>query len=281
MSTARVAILMGSDSDLPVMSETARVLRQLEIDFRLEVTSAHRSPARTSGIVHDCEAAGVQVFVAGAGGAAHLAGVIAAHTTRPVLGVPLAATDLDGLDSLLSTVQMPAGIPVGTLAIGKAGAANAGWLAAAILALSDRALAERLRERRAGMEQQVAAKSAPCSRSSGDQVLERLGHRELDHGLGRDVHRVARQRIAADPRLAVLHLELAEPLERYFSPTLDRPLDDGRHGLEEPLGVSLVHRGLDGQRVDEFRPCHASPPSLELWRRGSITIPLKKSTGLC
>lgn len=162
--SARVTILMGSDSDLPVMSGTAKILRQLEVPFQLEVTSAHRSPERTMSIVRKAEADGVQVFIAGAGGAAHLAGVVAAHTTRPVLGVPLCATDLQGLDSLLATVQMPAGIPVGTLAVGKAGAANAGWLAVSILALSDPALAGRLKERRAAMEQQVAAKSAAAQK---------------------------------------------------------------------------------------------------------------------
>jgi 5-(carboxyamino)imidazole ribonucleotide mutase len=157
--TARVAILMGSDSDLPAMAETAAVLRKLEVPFRLDVTSAHRSPERTSRIVNDAEADGVQVFVAGAGAAAHLAGVVAAHTIRPVLGVPLAASALNGIDALLATAQMPAGIPVGTLAIGKAGAANAGWLAAAILALSDESLARRIREQRKAMADKVAVKS--------------------------------------------------------------------------------------------------------------------------
>jgi 5-(carboxyamino)imidazole ribonucleotide mutase len=155
----RVAILMGSDSDLDVMAEAARVLRRLGVDFDLHVSSAHRSPERTREIVSEAEAAGVQVFIAGAGAAAHLAGVVAAHTTRPVLGVPLASSDLSGLDALLSTAQMPAGIAVGTLAIGKGGAANAGWLAASILALSDAPLAERLRGERQAMAAQVADRS--------------------------------------------------------------------------------------------------------------------------
>jgi len=155
----RVAILMGSDSDLPVMSEAAGVLGDLEIEYEVAVTSAHRSPQRTVRVVADAVARGVQVFIVGAGGAAHLAGTVAAHTTRPVLGVPLAASDLQGLDALLATVQMPAGIPVGTLAIGTAGAANAAWLAASILALEDETLAARLDERRRAMAQKVERKS--------------------------------------------------------------------------------------------------------------------------
>jgi phosphoribosylaminoimidazole carboxylase PurE protein len=155
----QVAILMGSDSDLPVMSEAARVLNSLGVAFEVEVTSAHRSPQRTVEIVTGAEQRGVKVFVVGAGSAAHLAGVVAAHTTRPVLGVPLAASDLQGLDALLATVQMPAGIPVGTLAIGKAGAANAAWPAVAILAIEDNDLAGRLAEQRRGMAEKVARKS--------------------------------------------------------------------------------------------------------------------------
>jgi len=157
---ASVAILMGSDSDLPVMAEAARILRDLDVGYEVHVTSAHRTPARTTEIIEDAAGRGVQVFIAGAGSAAHLAGVVAAHTTLPVLGVPLAASDLQGLDSLLATVQMPAGIPVGTLAIGKAGAANAAWLAASILALADTALAARLRDARRSMATKVEEKSA-------------------------------------------------------------------------------------------------------------------------
>lgn len=157
--TPRVAILMGSDSDLPVMAEAAKILKKLDVAFELEVTSAHRSPERTVGIVRGAAERGVRVFIVGAGGAAHLGGVVAAHTTLPVLGVPLAATDLQGLDALLATVQMPAGIAVGTLAVGRAGAANAGWLAASILALSDEALARRLGDERKAMAEKVASKS--------------------------------------------------------------------------------------------------------------------------
>ncbi len=155
----KVAILMGSDSDLPVMAESARVLERLGVPYEIEITSAHRSPDRTAEIVRQAPARGIRVFVVGAGGAAHLAGAVAAHTTLPVLGVPLASSDLQGLDALLSTVQMPAGVPVGALAIGKAGAANAAILAAEILALSDAGLAARLSAEREAMEARVRAAS--------------------------------------------------------------------------------------------------------------------------
>jgi phosphoribosylaminoimidazole carboxylase PurE protein len=155
----KVAILMGSDSDLPVMAETARMLESLGVPYELEITSAHRTPERTAEIVRSAPSRGVKVIVAGAGGAAHLAGVVASLTTLPVLGVPLPSSELNGLDSLLSTVQMPAGIPVGTLAIGRAGAANAAILAAEILALSDGALAERLAAARREMAAKVEARS--------------------------------------------------------------------------------------------------------------------------
>jgi 5-(carboxyamino)imidazole ribonucleotide mutase len=154
-NVTRVAILMGSNSDLPVMAEAARELKKLDVSYEVEVTSAHRTPARTAQYVRDAEARGVLVFVVGAGMAAHLAGAVAANTTRPVLGVPLEAGPLSGLDALLATVQMPRGIPVGTLAIGKAGAANAGLLAAQILALHDPALARRLAEQREAMARKV------------------------------------------------------------------------------------------------------------------------------
>ena len=158
-SKARVAILLGSDSDLPVMAEAARILQRLGVTYDLQVTSAHRSPERTVEIVADAQKRGVRVFIVGAGGAAHLAGVVAAHSQVPVLGVPLAATALNGIDALLATVQMPAGIPVGTLAVGKAGAANAGWLAVSILALEDEALAAKLTAERRAMADGVARKS--------------------------------------------------------------------------------------------------------------------------
>jgi len=155
----RVAILMGSDSDLAVMSHAARILERFDVSYDIEITSAHRTPERTVEIVRRAQEGGTAVFIVGAGGAAHLAGVVAAHTHRPVLGVPLASTDLAGLDALLATVQMPGGIPVGTLAIGAAGAKNAGLLACAILALSDPVLAERLVAYRLEMAEGVERKS--------------------------------------------------------------------------------------------------------------------------
>ena len=158
-ATPRVAILIGSDSDLPVMAEAARVLDRLEVGFELTVSSAHRTPERTTELVRSAPERGIRVFICGAGSAAHLAGVVAAHTTLPVLGVPLASSDLQGLDALLATVQMPAGIAVGTLAIGKAGAANAAWLAAQILALGDPTLAERLVTERSAMTDTITRKS--------------------------------------------------------------------------------------------------------------------------
>ena len=149
MSAApRVAILMGSASDLEQMAEAARELERFGVPYEVRVTSAHRTPSETAAYVKDAEVRGVLVFIAGAGMAAHLAGAVAANTSRPVLGVPLGGSTLGGLDALLSTVQMPKGVPVATLAIGKAGAGNAGVLAAQILALSDAGLAEKLAQRR-------------------------------------------------------------------------------------------------------------------------------------
>jgi phosphoribosylaminoimidazole carboxylase PurE protein len=144
MSQIQVLILMGSDSDAPVMKGAMDVLRELGVSCDMTVASAHRSPARVQRLVADAPARGVQVFIVGAGAAAHLAGVVAAHTARPVIGVPIDASPLHGFDALLSTVQMPPGVPVATVAVGKAGAINAGVLAAQILALADASLAARL-----------------------------------------------------------------------------------------------------------------------------------------
>ena len=144
MSKPLVAIVMGSDSDLDIMREASRMLEEFGIAYEMDIASAHRSPARTSRFAREAAGRGIRVIIAGAGGAAHLAGVIAAESTLPVIGVPIPSTALAGLDSLLSIVQMPAGIPVATVAIGKAGAANAGILAAQMLALSDAALAKKL-----------------------------------------------------------------------------------------------------------------------------------------
>src|SRR5437660_9052228 len=137
MSKPLVSIVMGSDSDLEIMREAAKALEGFGIEYELDVTSAHRSPDRTAEFARRAAGRGIRIIIAGAGGAAHLAGVIAAHTTLPVIGVPIPSTSLNGLDSLLATVQMPAGIPVATVAIGKAGACNAGVLGAQILALSN------------------------------------------------------------------------------------------------------------------------------------------------
>jgi phosphoribosylaminoimidazole carboxylase PurE protein len=144
MTKPIVSIVMGSDSDLEIMREAGKTLEEFGIPYEMDITSAHRSPARTSEFARHAAARGIKVIVAGAGGAAHLAGVIAAETTLPVIGVPIPSSSLQGLDSLLAIVQMPAGIPVATLAIGKAGAGNAGILAAQMLALSDESLAAKL-----------------------------------------------------------------------------------------------------------------------------------------
>lgn len=157
---ARVLILMGSDSDWEVMAEARKALLEMGVASEVHVSSAHRTPARTGELARQAAGRGIQVIICGAGAAAHLAGVVAAETGLPVLGVPLAASDLKGLDALLAIAQMPAGVPVGTLAIGKAGARNAGLLAARILALGDPAVAEKVREQRARMAQEVEAKDA-------------------------------------------------------------------------------------------------------------------------
>jgi 5-(carboxyamino)imidazole ribonucleotide mutase len=158
--TARVLILMGSDSDWEVMSEARKALEEMGVGSEVHVSSAHRTPARTGALAREAAGRGIRVVICGAGSAAHLAGVVAAETALPVLGVPLAASDLKGLDALLATAQMPAGVPVGTLAIGKAGARNAGLLAARILALSDPEVAARVAEQRSQMGRDVEAKDA-------------------------------------------------------------------------------------------------------------------------
>jgi phosphoribosylaminoimidazole carboxylase PurE protein len=151
----RVGIVMGSESDLEVMRGAKTVLTELGVESELRVLSAHRTPEEATAYARDAEARGIRVLIAGAGMAAHLAGALVAQTTLPVIGVPLAASSLGGLDSLLSTVQMPSGLPVATVAIG--GATNAGLLAAAILALSDEPLAAKLKARRSSMREKVLA----------------------------------------------------------------------------------------------------------------------------
>ena len=154
--SATVMILMGSPRDWPVLSAAGEELTRLGVPWRAHVSSAHRSLDRTVTLVRDAEAAGTRVFICGAGMAAHLAGVVAGCTTRPVIGVPLSGGLQDGVDALLSTVQMPGGIPVATVAVGKAGARNAAVLAAEILGLSDPHLADRLRQDRVAQAQAVA-----------------------------------------------------------------------------------------------------------------------------
>ena len=154
-----VSVVMGSDSDLEIMRDAAKTLEEFGIPYEMDVTSAHRSPRRTSEYAREAAGRGIKVIIAGAGGAAHLAGVIAAESTLPVIGVPIPSSSLQGLDSLLATVQMPAGIPVATVAIGKAGAANAGILAAQMLALSDPALARKLTAHKEKLVRSVEEKS--------------------------------------------------------------------------------------------------------------------------
>jgi phosphoribosylamine--glycine ligase len=153
----QVLILMGSDSDAPIMSAAGEVLTELGVSWDMTVASAHRSPARVMRLVSEAPARGARVFIVGAGAAAHLAGVVAAHTTLPVIGVPIDSSALKGLDALLSTVQMPPGVPVATVAIGKPGATNAGVLAAQMIALADPALADRLVAYKKSLEAKVEA----------------------------------------------------------------------------------------------------------------------------
>jgi phosphoribosylaminoimidazole carboxylase PurE protein len=164
VKTISVLILMGSDSDAPVMQAAADVLDEFEIPWEMTVASAHRSPERVMRLVAEAPGRGVKTFIVGAGAAAHLAGVVAAHTTMPVIGVPIDSSALKGLDALLSTVQMPPGVPVATVSIGKPGATNAGVLAAQILAVGDPALTERM----VAYKKQLAAKvEAAAAKLSG------------------------------------------------------------------------------------------------------------------
>ncbi|MHB1590139.1 MAG: 5-(carboxyamino)imidazole ribonucleotide mutase [Sulfuricella sp.] len=159
MDTPFVAVLMGSDSDLPVMKSTLDTLASFGVPYEVRISSAHRTPAATAKYVADADQRGCAVFIAAAGLAAHLAGAVAAHTIRPVIGVPMEGGPLNGFDALLSTVQMPGGVPVASVAIGKAGAKNAAYLAAQILALQDSGLAQRLKDDRTRTAEQIAAKN--------------------------------------------------------------------------------------------------------------------------
>jgi len=157
MATIDVLILMGSDSDAPVMSAAGAALDEFGLTWEMTVASAHRSPARVMRLVEEAPARGVKAFIVGAGAAAHLAGVVAAHTTRPVIGVPIDSTALQGFDALLSTVQMPPGVPVATVAVGKPGATNAGVLAAQMIALGDARVASALVEYKKKLAAKVEA----------------------------------------------------------------------------------------------------------------------------
>jgi len=166
MSKPFVAIRRGSDSDRPVMQGTLDTLSNLGVAWEVKISSAHRTPAATMEFVVGAEARGCKVFICAAGLAAHLAGNVAAHTTLPVIGVPMDGGPLNGFDALLSTVQMPGGIPVATVAIGKAGAKNAAYLAAQMLALSDAALAQKLKDERAVNAAQI--------QKQNDELQQRL-----------------------------------------------------------------------------------------------------------
>jgi len=167
MSKPMVSIVMGSDSDLEIMKEAGKSLDDFGIAYEIDVTSAHRSPDRTAEYARNAAERGIKVIIAGAGGAAHLAGVIAAHTSLPVIGVPIPATSLNGLDSLLATVQMPAGIPVATVAIGKPGATNAGILAAQMIALADAGVAKKMVGHKEKLARGVEEKSKKLKASLG------------------------------------------------------------------------------------------------------------------
>ena len=160
MSNPQILILMGSDSDLPIMEEAAKVLDSFGVAFEMRIASAHRSPVKTAALASGAAGRGIKAIIAGAGMAAHLAGVIAAETTLPVIAVPMPGGALNGVDALYAMVQMPGGIPVATMAIGKAGAKNAGLFAVQMLALSDSALVAKLVEYKAMMAQEVEEKDA-------------------------------------------------------------------------------------------------------------------------
>lgn len=158
MSNDFVAILMGSDSDLPLVNNTLEVLNKFNVKYEVKITSAHRTPEVTKNYVKDAEARGCKVFICAAGLAAHLAGAVAAMTVKPVIGIPVDCGPLNGVDALYSTVMMPGGIPVATVAVGKSGAKNAGYLAAQIIAVADDDLSKKLRQERQQCAEDVIAK---------------------------------------------------------------------------------------------------------------------------
>jgi phosphoribosylaminoimidazole carboxylase PurE protein len=165
-----VGIIMGSDSDAPIMQEAAKTLQQFGVEYEIGVYSAHRSPHRTNEYVTSARARGLKMIIAGAGSSAHLAGVAAAETILPVIGVPIDSSPLSGFDALMATVQMPPGVPVSTMGVGKSGAINAAILAVQILALSDPALAEKLVDYKAKLEVAVAEKSKKVASEIGPKA---------------------------------------------------------------------------------------------------------------
>ncbi len=169
MTRPLIGIVMGSDSDLPTMKEASDILDTFGLPYEMRICSAHRSPSSTAAYAEGAESRGLKILIAGAGGAAHLAGVLAAHTTLPVIGVPLNSSPLQGMDALLSTAQMPGGVPVATMAIGAAGARNAALLAVEILALSEPTLKARLKQYKDTLSRDVEGKdrALQVSRSSG------------------------------------------------------------------------------------------------------------------
>jgi phosphoribosylaminoimidazole carboxylase PurE protein len=182
-----VGVVMGSDSDWPVMKETVALLATLKVPSKVRVLSAHRTPEKAVAFAIKAEVSGIRIIIAAAGGAAHLAGVIASHVTLPVIGVPIEGRGLSGLDALLSTVQMPAGVPVATVAIGKAGARNAAILAAEILALSDERLKAQLHLMRIEARFAVMSKDKAIRREVNSLVRAMIGKgllREMHSGAG-------------------------------------------------------------------------------------------------
>lgn len=157
----KVAVIMGSDSDLPAMNEAVKILQDYGIGYEIKILSAHRSPDDTAKFAKSARSKGFSVIIAGAGAAAHLAGVVASHTTLPVIGVPMETKELKGIDSLLSTVQMPYGVPVATVAIGKTGAKNAGILAVEILGVTDKIIEKKLNTLKRSLVESVRSKNRP------------------------------------------------------------------------------------------------------------------------
>ncbi|MGM0622434.1 MAG: 5-(carboxyamino)imidazole ribonucleotide mutase [Campylobacterota bacterium] len=174
MSTIKVGIIMGSDSDLPIMSAAADICQELEISYEVDIVSAHRTPQKLIEYATQAHTRGIKVIIAGAGGAAHLPGMVASETPLPVIGVPVRSSSLDGMDSLLSIVQMPGGVPVATVAIN--GAKNAGLLAAQIIGASDAALQEKISEYKKKMKETVTQKS---------QTLQKIGYKEYLQKMGK------------------------------------------------------------------------------------------------